>query len=224
MVNGQALRFDLLGLYKGVFLMSDRTTGTVWAHLDGVASQGPLAGERLDFIPMPLMTWSAWRDAYPHTTVLDWNTPYQGWYGEENLNMSDGRNSRFGDNRLPFDDLVVGVEANGAFEGFPLSAITAAGGVLNTEVGGVPVVVIYDATTGTGIAYKRTVGGEELTFVTARSEILTLVDEQTSSSWTKTGRATAGPHAGDTLEFATSFISMWYGWSAYHPETALYQG
>ena len=223
MVNGEAFRFDLLGLYKGVFLMRDRTTGTVWAHLDGAASQGPLAGERLSFIPMPLMKWSAWRDAYPNTTVLDWDTPYQSWYGDENLSMSSAHNSAFGDNRLPFDELVVGVEANGVHEGFPISEITAAGGVVNAEIGGVPVVVIYDAAAGTGIAYERTVEGEALTFVTARSEIFTLVDDQTGSSWTKTGRAVTGPHAGTQLDFAPSFISMWYGWSAYHPETTLYQ-
>ncbi len=222
-MNGQAFRFDLLGLYKGVFLMRDRTTGTVWAHLDGAASQGPLAGQRLAFIPMPLMKWSAWRDAYPNTTVLDWDTPYQSWYGEENLSMSDGRNSQFGDNRLPFDELVVGVEANGVHEAFPLSTLTAAGGVLNVEVGGVPVVVIYDTKTDTGIAYKRTVGGEDLTFGAAHTELLILVDEQTSSSWTNTGRAITGTHTGEELEFNPSFISMWYGWSAYHPETALYQ-
>ena len=221
-MNGQPLRFDLLGLYKGVFLMSDRTTGTVWAHLDGAASQGPLAGERLSFIPMPLMKWSAWREAYPNTTVLDWDTPYQSWYSEEKASMSDPNNSEFGDSRLPFDELVVGVEANGVHEGFPISELTAAGGVVNTEVGGVPVVVVYDANTGTGIAFKRTIGGEVLSFVTAGTQLLILVDEQTSSSWTKTGQAITGTHAGDTLEFTPSFISMRYGWSAYHPETSLY--
>ncbi len=222
-LNGQALRFDLLGLYKGVFLMRDRTTGSVFAHLDGLASQGPLAGERLSIIPIPLMRWAAWKAEYPHTLVLDNNTPYQSEYSDAKAMQTDQRNALYGDGRLPADDLVVGVEANGAFAGFHINAVAAAGGVVNGEVGGVPVVVVYDSSTNTGIAFKRTVDGQVLTFSAANSANLVLVDDATGSWWGKSdGRALIGDMKGTSLEFATSFISAWYGWSAYHPQTALY--
>ena len=223
MLNGQTLRFDLLGLYKGVFLMRDRSTGSVFAHLDGMASQGPLAGERLDIIPIPLMTWADWKAEYPNTLVLDDNTPYRSAYSDANATQTSPRNALYGDGRLPADDLVVGVEADGAFAGFHTDAVAAAGGVVNGEVGGVPVVVVYDSSTNTGIAYKRTVDGQVLTFSAADGANLVLVDDATGSLWSKLdGRAVSGDMKGTSLEFATSFISAWYGWSAYHPQTALY--
>jgi hypothetical protein len=36
------------------------------------------------------------------------------------------------------------------------------------------------------------------------------------------GRALTGPYSGAVLPFATSFVSEWYGWSAYFPETTIY--
>ena len=59
---------------------------------------------------------------------------------------------------------MVGVEANGAFVGFPIEVVGRESGVVNTEVGWVPVVVVYDAGSQTGIAFERTVGGQTLEF------------------------------------------------------------
>ena len=224
MVNGEALKFNLLGLYQGVFLMTDRNTGSVWAHLDGIASQGPLAGVRLKFLPLPVTTWAVWKSDHPNTTVLDNNTQYQQWYGTQYLESGNDQIAQYGDNRMPGNSLVVGVEANGAFTGFAVDTLIAEGGVVNAEVGGVPVVVVYDDATNTGIAYRRTVSGETLNFHAERNGgLLFLVDDQTSSRWTKLGAAISGAKDGQTLDFTTSFISKWYGWSAYHPGTGLYQ-
>ena len=83
--------------------------------------------------------------------------------------------------------------------------------------------VVDDSSTNTGIAFKRTVDGQVLTFSAANSANLVLVDDATGSWWGKSdGRALIGDMKGTSLEFATSFISAWYGWSAYHPQTALY--
>ena len=40
--------------------------------------------------------------------------------------------------------------------------------------------------------------------------------------WDASGAAVSGPLAGTTLEFITSFVTEWYGWAAYHPDTTIY--
>ena len=120
---------------------------------------------------------------------------------------------------------MVGVEANGAFVGFPIEAMGRESGVVNTEVGGVPVVVVYDAGSQTGIAFERTVGGQTLEFAnTPAIRGFRLRDAETGSTWDIGGRAVDGPMVGASLSFVPSFISEWYGWSGYHPETELYAG
>jgi hypothetical protein len=49
-----------------------------------------------------------------------------------------------------------------------------------------------------------------------------LVDDATGFLWGKaSGTALVRPMKSTTLEFATSFISACYGWSAYHRQTTL---
>lgn len=74
------LTFDVFGLLKGVLVMRDRETGSVWTHLDGRSIEGELAGARLEMIPMPQMTWAEWREAHPDTLVLSRDTPFQDRY------------------------------------------------------------------------------------------------------------------------------------------------
>ena len=88
--------------------------------------------------------------------------------------------------------LVVGVEANGVFVRFPIEAMGRESGFVNTEVGGVPVVVVYDAASQTSIAFERTVGGQTLEFAnTPAIRGFRLRDAETGSTWDIGGRAVA---------------------------------
>ena len=214
MVAGRRLTFDVAGLNKRVMTMRDRGTGTVWTQLDGrPVTEGVMDGERLTLVPVPMMTWGEWRARYPDTKVLDMDTPYRPGY----------RAVRIGFGRLASPDLVVGVEVNDTFHAYRLTALTDEGGVVNAEVGGEPVAVLYDVGSGTGAAFSRTVDGRLLTFaVEGGSGGLRLVDEETGSTWDVVGRAVGGPLEGESLTYVPSFISAWYGWVDYHPDTGLY--
>ncbi|MCZ6788745.1 MAG: DUF3179 domain-containing (seleno)protein, partial [Chloroflexi bacterium] len=113
---------------------------------------------------------------------------------------------------------------NGLFKGYTVEALAGAGGVLNDTLASQPIVVFYDENARTGLAFSRTVDGQLLEFYNAASQGFELRDRQTQSLWDRVGRAISGPLAGTMLEFVPSFISEWYGWSGYHPETELFQG
>ena len=198
--------------------MRDRQTNTVWAQFDGTTlSPGPLAGERLSMVPMPMMTWAGWLATHPDTLVADTNTPFQRQYG----------NPRPGVGRLSSETLVVGVEVRGEFGAFPLVDLEREGGVLNTQVGGQAVVVIYDGDIGTGVTFDREVDGKTLTFESLRppggERGPRLVDVETGSGWDITGRSIDGPLAGKSLNVVTSFVTESYAWDRYHLEGAAYQ-
>ena len=224
MVNGQRLTFDLLGLYQDVFLMADRQTGSVWAHLDGYASQGPLAGEQLTFLPLPLMKFAKWLALYPDTLVLGPDTPYAWTYRPVKIGQPNPGEALYGDDRLPANTLVVGVEVDSEFVGFPIELVADAGGLVNADVAQQPVVVVYNPDSKTGIAYARMVAGRALTFEADHTsgEFL-LRDTETGSRWRMDGAGVEGPLASTNLTFVPSFISEWYGWSGYHPDTGLYE-
>ena len=128
----------------------------------------------------------------------------------------------YGDDRLPSNTLVVGVEVEGVFKGYPLAELELAGGVVNDTVGGKPIVVVYDSIANTGLAYLRQFDGHILEFYNASSDAYEIRDRETGSLWDVHGRLLKGDYGEARLEFVPSFISEWYGWSAYHPESQLY--
>ncbi len=155
--------------------------------------------------------------------VLSPNTPFQQQYRSVRIGVFNAQEALYGDDRLAANALVVGVEVDGQFKGYPIEELRRAGGVVNNTLAGRPIVVLYDDASQTGIAYSRVVNGQSLEFSNAAPQALELQDRATGSRWDHQGRAVAGPLTSAALEFVPSFLSEWYGWSAYHPETLLFR-
>lgn len=203
--------------------MRDRETGTIWTHLDGKAIAGPLEGQRLKMIPVPQTTWGRWKGDYAQTLVLSPDTPFQDRYVQPvQIGVFNPNEAVYGDDRLPSNALVVGVEVDGVFKGYPIDELESAGGVVNDTIAGKPVVVFYDSDAQTGVAYLREIDGQTLEFYNVGTDGYEFRDRGTGSLWNVHGLAAGGAYEEARLEFVPSFISEWYGWSAYHPETELY--
>ena len=88
-----------------------------------------------------------------------------------------------------------------------------------------PLVVYFDPTSDSAIAYDRVIDGKTLTF-TLREEDGTdfIVDEQTGTLWLPySGTAVEGSLAGSNLTRIRSTYSFWFAWTDYYPDTELYQ-
>ena len=95
--------------------------------------------------------------------------------------------------------------------------------MVNDEIGGEPVLVIYDEVSRTGVAFSRHQEGQVLEFDREAGSDFIIKDRQTGTRWSRQGKALEGPLEGSSLQFVPSFISEWYGWSAYHPESGLFE-
>ena len=206
-------------------MVRDCQTGTVWAYLDGNAAQGPLAGERLAFVPFPQMAWADWRAKQPDTLVLDPETPYKDHYRPVRIGRPNRREVLWGDDRLAANTLEVGVEANGAFVGFPIDVLGREGGVVNTGVGGVPVVVVSDAGSQTG--HRLRADSQRPDAGVRQHPQLAVAFGYATRRRDRHGTPVATGWTGPwwaSLNFVPSSISEWYGWSGYHAETGLDEG
>ena len=181
--------------------MTDRETGTLWTHFDGVSLSGPLLGERLKMLPMQITTWEEWQRLYPETTVLDWNTGFQSRYRPITPGAAVGSDADFSDTRLPVNALMIGVESNGQFKSFPHQLIDRDGYVVNDTVGGTPVAVFHAPVGDSVLAYSRVVNGQTLTFQVEADSVNVYSDKETGTLWTSAGFAISGPLAGTQLEW-----------------------
>ncbi len=205
--------------------MVDDQTGSVWSHLDGAAISGEHQGQQLPILPLQTTTWGAWLAEHPQSTTVDINTGYR--YGNEPQLGRSGLGAGFLatldeiDPRLGESELVIGVLASGEAVAFPIDRKPSVA-PMQASAGGVPVVIMEDAEGRPALAYHRLLtDGRVLDFERRDGSV---VDTQTGSRWNSAGLAVEGELAGVQLAFVTSFLTEWYGWAAFHPETAIYGG
>ena len=114
---------------------------------------------------------------------------------------------------------MLGVMVEDAFVAYPVTELEQTSGVINENVAGIPIVVFYDSDNNAAIAFSRIVDGEEAEFELVTGEAFAARDSVSGSLWDFEGHSVAGD---GSLEFVTSYLSEWYGWSAYHPATTIY--
>ncbi len=176
----------------------------------------------MDFIPLIHTTWEEWQTLHPETTVLSYDTDYQAQYRSVTLGMPNGR---FADQLLTVDDrlqseaLVLGVMVEDAFVAYPVSELEQTSGVINETVAEISIVVFYDADNNAAIAFSRVVDGEKAQFEIVPGESFLARDDVSGTVWDFEGHSVSGD---ESLEFVTSYLSEWYGWSAYHPATTIF--
>lgn len=231
--GGETTLFGVSGLlYKNDLVMYDQATESLWSQIDAHAINGELVGEELQLVPSSFTTWGEWTAEYPDTAVLlpppesgtitdasprNYDTdPYGGYEFSGRI----GIGGSYDDDRLHPKATVLGVARDGEARAYPLDRVIGAGGVVNDEVGGTPVVI---AVTGDGdgslVGYERRVDGETLTFEKNETELVA-----GGSRWNPlTGRATDGPFEGTTLTTANERSPMFFfAWLEFFPETTVY--
>ena len=205
--------------------MADRQTGSVWTHYDGSILTGPLAGQgiALELQPIVHTTWSNWLATYPDTTVLDWYPEFEARYrsikpGRGGLGPQFLATILNWDDRLSENELVLGVNAGSEYRAYVLAGFGSGLQVIEDTVDGIPIVVFLEPGTDFGLAFEAAVDGERLYFAVEGDQII----DSEGTRWDISGRAVSGPHAGSQLRYVTSFVTEWYGWAAYHPQSSIY--
>ena len=238
-VNGMILDFGTTGnLRNSDLVMWDRQTESWWQQITGEAIVGELTGEMLGFLPASIVSWQAFREAFPDGQLLSRDTgstrrnydsaPYRGY--DENL---DSRPFMFGgdiDPRLQPMERVVALSVDGRHVAYPF-ALLADHPVINDSIDGQDLVVFYTGGTvspfggsqsrlrqvvGSTSVFDPVVDGRKLTFLVEEDVIM---DEETGSSWNILGQAVEGPLQGSQLTSVIHGNHFWFAWAAFNPDT-----
>lgn len=91
--------------------------------------------------------------------------------------------------------------------------------VVNDELGGVPLAVVYEPRGDRLRAFDRRLGGTAVTLV-AEGEVLT--DRERTRRWSPHGERLGGA-PGERLQPLRVQRQWWLAWSEFHPGTTVYQ-
>jgi hypothetical protein len=221
------LTFDLFGLYQGAFVMNDRQTGTLWSHLTGEALAGPLVGHTLDTVPVTMASLGRWLELHPTSTSPDplaMATPRPARPRRWDPSRPFVRSFMPAmDGRLAPDTLVLGATAGEASRAYIVDADAPGPSFYLDELGTLPIALLGEPGSWP-LAYRRELQADGPSF----SEPLVIVElrlgpggpvDETGTSWSYDGRALEGVRSGLVLPFVPSFLTQWFAWAAYHPET-----
>jgi thiol-disulfide isomerase/thioredoxin len=118
-LDGRVLVFEVAGVYNGTIILRDRQTRSLWAPFSGRALEGPLAGRKLDRLPLSFTGWDEWTARHPRGEVV-WAAPsaregHGSWYepGKWGIVSEMGSTLQAWDPRLPENELVYGIEGDG---------------------------------------------------------------------------------------------------------------
>jgi len=208
-LNGQKLDLKLLTQLQNNLVLYDARTNKpiqqIWASFEGEQN-------RMREWPTRVMTLRAYRELYPEGRVF-FNPAYNPWdklvrwmvYSVVGLQHAIEEPifptiHRF-DTRLPNKTYVYGVRVGDVTTAFTLDYIKRNGGIVNTEVGGKPLVLVYFEEYGFVDAFERSVDGAVIT--------VTEVDPY--------GRTPDGQ-----LERAVLASEVfWFIWSTFYPDTSV---
>jgi len=120
------------------------------------------------------------------------------------------------------DELVIAMNHNGDKRAWPIRILDFHE-IVNDTIGGDPVAVTWCPLCGSGLAFRREVGGEVVEFGVSgllHDSDLVMYDRKTNSLWQQiTGDAVMGPAMGQTLQEVPATITEWETWRSGHPET-----
>lgn len=230
-IGEDVLTFGVSGkLHANSLIMYDHQTDSLWSHLVGKAVVGPKKGANIEPLESVFTTWDRWQERYPHTKVLSTGRPlfaalrdeYESYYQSAQTGIVPTRRN---DQRVYPKEFVLGVAFDGRAYAYPFSALSQAG-VLNDELEGIPVAVVFDKATATGVMFRRDLDGRVLSFTKPRvgGDAVLIVDKETGSVWDGlTGTALKGELKGQQLRGIPVTPSFWFGWVDHYPDTKLYQ-
>lgn len=239
-LGDRVLDFGVSGFLRfSNLIMYDRQTESWWQQAEGEAIVGELLGQRLEFIPAPMVSFAEFRQAYPDGLVLNRDTGSNRPYGRTPYSFYDSRSPFLfdgpRDDRLPVMERVVTVDVNEESVAFPYTVLEKEL-VVHYTLGGQDLVVFYKkgtvsvldddfianaADVGATNVFLPVVDGQRLTFE-AQGE--NFVDPKTGSTWNLLGHAVDGPLAGKRLEPVVHADHLWFSWVTFRPDTIIYQG
>lgn len=225
-----SLDFRFHGWRNGVMVIRHKD-GTLFSALSGRAFAGPRQGESLKPIATIETDWGYFSRAYPGAVAYHMFDKYRP------LELPKAEDADSLGTRLDSDPhgvngqtRVIGLALGERAKAWPLAALDAAGGIVEDELDGQKLLVLWYPATQTAAIYAPELDALDdepkhtISLAVDAQGQAPFTDRQTGSRWGIEGRAVEGPLKGHTLRCLPAVQCRWFAWAAEYPATELHEG
>ena len=236
---GEQFELGVSGLlYNTNLIMFDRRDrDTLYPQMYFTGISGPRKTESLRLLPIVETTWRMWKQLYPNSTVISQGTYNQSQYVQypyfnyrtDNefflfpVSPSLSLNSNSYSTLFDAKDRVLGLRIDGSAKAYPFVSMGEQA-VINDDVDGYEVLILWSKDGQLAIPYERTVDGQLLSFDMFDDSVtpFTIQDRETGTIWNVIGEAISGELQGATLRQIPAHNSMWFAWVTFWRETEVW--
>lgn len=225
-IKNKLLSFGVLGpLYYGNLVMYDKETDSYWIQLTGEGIKGRFKNKKLKMaMTIEETKWKNIKNL-SHLKILKPQRPmefYRNFYSkfkDSQIGLHALKKVKEPNKKLSPYTKGLGIVIQNQAKFYPLSTIKKQG-LIDDILGGWSLVIFHDNRLETNKIFRGYLEGEILSFKKTNRG---LIDKQTNSKWNFDGLATAGPLKGKRLNPPAYAQTYWFAWSAFYPETSIYQ-
>ncbi|MFA1609652.1 DUF3179 domain-containing protein [Halobellus rubicundus] len=208
-------------LVNNNLIMYDRATETWWPQVLATSIPGPWneapPTRSLSEFRVVWTTWERWSETHPDTAVLSRDTGFADNYDQDPYGTYNPRSGYYApasapmfeplsrDDRLQPKRVVIGARTPAGAVAFGKNRLRREK-VLRGDLGGTPVVAVYEPTLDTGYVYRDP---DETRYEYREGRI---VD----------GSGAEHDPASLPRDRVLAFDAMWFAWRGFYPETTLY--
>jgi hypothetical protein len=227
---GQKMNLIVPSQLENNLVLYDTITGSLIQQIDASIREGEHKGKKIDTYPSQIMSWSAWKDLHPDTKVL-YAAPRNPWerfvlFLVEDVVIRFHRTLtkpffptiKNIDKRLPHIAEVIGLSAGDQAKAYPLDYLRDVQ-VVNTEIDGEPLVIVYDSQRDIQFVYHRNHNGQVLTFEAVNESDTLHLRDNTGQLWKLNGQKQEGDGQLEPAEHMSR--AFWFTWANFHPNTEL---
>ena len=217
-------------IFRNNLIMFDRDSDSLWPQMMRASACGDLQRTELPLFPSVEMSWAAWKALHPDGLVISEETgrfrnyrryPYGAYDELGNPETLFPQPVPHDERREPKERVLGVIQGSDGGTAFPFGLLRLAEKrAIAIRAPGGDAVLFWDRAAEGAAAYFRDVDGQALTFSVNSGQI---VDGETGSVWTLDGLAVDGPLEGKRLRWvADSYVSFWFAWATFQPETVVW--
>lgn len=239
-VNGMPVKFGVTGLLRNSDLvMYDQLTESFWQQFTGKSIVGDMTGEKLEVISSQIISFGEFKNIYSNGLVLSQNTGFKRPYGKNpyfNYDNEDTVPFLFTgekDSRLKQNEKVIGLTIKDSSKAYPYS-ITSEKNIIYDKLNNTEILIFHVPGTNSALdsrfindskdvgatgVFNPYLDGEKLIFNFTDNK---LIDTNTNSVWSITGKCISGKLKGEKLEKIHSGDYFAFAWLSFRPNSQIY--
>ncbi len=212
-------------LHNSNLIPYDRETGSNWSQMFARGISGTNICESVTNFRVIETTWDTWRNFFPDSKILSFETGFTRNYGQPPASMTQPENLdplfplTNHDSRLPNYERVLLVVIDGHARAYRFSAFKKGGDVINDFFAGRLLIVRGDEDKNILIPYLHNLDGPR-SFSYRDNE---MVDTE-GNTYNLFGEIIDGPDLGLRLSAPYSMIGYWFSVAAFYPDVDIYEG